>query len=350
MKIAGRTIRDESPVLVIAEIGVNHDGSRDRALELVRHARDAGADAVKLQVFGGEKLMHPSARFADYQADRVTATDPVAMLRQYELSDGDLRKIAQAASAVGLLTIATPFSPSDVERVVNLGAEAIKIASPDLVNRVLLREAAATNLPLIVSTGAATLSEISDAVAWLRTHCANFCLLHCISSYPTAMKDASLRWIGQLGDTFGVPIGYSDHTTEPLAGALAVAAGACVVEKHLTYDVAAAGPDHSASASPDQLKQYVQAIRVAEEMRGTGSRRVLACEEDVRFVSRQSLVLARSVSNREVFTRSCFTTQRPASGISSQDLELVIGERATQDIPAGTILMPAMVQGWRNEA
>ncbi|MGN6504932.1 MAG: N-acetylneuraminate synthase family protein, partial [Tepidisphaeraceae bacterium] len=155
MNIANRTISAGSPVFVIAEIGVNHDGSLATALRLVNEAADAGADAVKLQVFGAERLMHRSAMFADYQQSRVDADNPIEMLRQYELSAADLQQIASTCRDRNLAVIATPFSPDDVP-VVAAFADAIKIASPDLVNRLLLRRAVATGLPLIVSTGASS--------------------------------------------------------------------------------------------------------------------------------------------------------------------------------------------------
>ena len=350
MKINNRTISPISPTLVIAEIGVNHDGDVARAIELVRAAKAAGADAIKLQVFKAEHLMHPSARFAEYQVGRVDAEDPVAMLRQYELTDAELAAIKSAADAEGLLTIATPFSPSDVARVVAMGAHAIKIASPDLVNRVLLAEAAATGLPMIVSTGAATLNEIDAAVDWLSPRCDSLCLLHCVSSYPTAVDDAQLCWIGELRQRYAVAIGYSDHTTELFAGALAVAAGACVLEKHLTYDTAARGPDHSASASPATFKQYVTAVRAADTMRGRGTRRVLPCEEEVRQVSRQNLVLARPLRRGDVLSAADLTTQRARHGISAVHAESVVGNRLILDVAAGEILLPTMIGEQRNVA
>ncbi|MGN6627982.1 MAG: N-acetylneuraminate synthase family protein, partial [Tepidisphaeraceae bacterium] len=314
MNIAKRTISAGSPVFVIAEIGVNHDGSVATALRLVNEAADAGADAVKLQVFGAERLMHRSAIFADYQQSRVDAESPVEMLRQYELSAADLQQIARACRDRNLAVIATPFSPDDVP-VVAVFADAIKIASPDLVNRVLLRRAAATGLPLIVSTGASSQEEIVAAHAWLQQQRADFALLHCISSYPTLPQDAQLSWIGALS-RLNVPIVYSDHTTDALAGPLAVAAGACVIEKHLTYDTTASGPDHSASFDGPQFAAYTAQIRRAEQMMGRpGARRVLDVERDVRNVSRQSLVAVRPLSAGHVITADDLTTQRPGTGI-----------------------------------
>lgn len=329
-------IDTDQRVLVIAEIGVNHDGSVDRAIDLVRHAKSAGADAVKLQVFKAERLMNRAARFAEYQVGRTDAQDPVAMLRQYELSDESLAKIAGEASALGIAMIATPFSPEDVSRVVSVGAAAIKIASPDLVNMLLLQHACDAGLPLIVSTGAATAAEIETSVDWLRSRTNQFALLHCISSYPTPADDANLIWINDLS-RFGVVAGYSDHTDQLLAGAFAVAAGARIVEKHLTYDTEAVGPDHSASFEPREFGEYVAMIRLAERMRGTPGRRVLKCEEDVRSVSRQGLVAKRGIVGRTIAIDD-LTTQRPGPGVSQALLDAVVGRTPTRPIAAGQFI------------
>jgi len=339
MNIDGKQIGADCPTYVIAEIGVNHDGSPQRAAELVRAARDAGADAVKFQVFIGHKLMHTSARFAEYQKDRVAAADPAAMLRQYELSDESFAALASEAKRCGLGMIATPFSPDDVPRVASFSG-AMKIASPDLINRLLLSKAVDAGLPLIISTGAATADEISSTAMWLDRKAANFALLHCVSSYPVELDEANLCWIGELA-THARAVGYSDHTTEICAGALAVMAGADIIEKHLTYDTAAAGPDHSASFSPEQFAEYVRQIRLAERMRGTRGRRVLECEKDVRVVSRQSLVLLRDVRSGSVISANDLTTQRPGTGLSAEMSESIVGMRAARDLKAGEMLASA---------
>jgi N,N'-diacetyllegionaminate synthase len=329
-------IDTDQHVLVIAEIGVNHDGSVERAIELVRHAKFAGADAVKLQVFEAERLMNRAARFAEYQVGRTDAQDPVAMLKQYELSDHSLTTIARAAAAAGLAMIATPFSPEDVPRVKAIGASAIKIASPDLVNMLLLQHACNAGLPMIVSTGAATADEIAASIAWLGARTSSLALLHCISSYPTPADAANLIWIQELARR-GVVAGYSDHTDQHLAGAFAVAAGARIVEKHLTYDTAAVGPDHSASFEPREFGEYVAMIRLAERMLGTPGRRVLKCEEDVRVVSRQGLVAKRDITGRPV-TLDDLTTQRPGPGVSQELLDAVIGRTPAVPIKAGQFI------------
>jgi N,N'-diacetyllegionaminate synthase len=339
LTIFARKISAADPTLVIAEIGVNHDGSLRRALELVDHAHRAKADAVKLQIFRAQTLMHSSTAFAGYQLDRCAQASASEMLRQYELSADDLETVIEAIRDCGMLPIATPFSIDDVKLIDRFRLPAIKIASPDLVNRPLLQHAAQLRKPLLISTGASTLAEIETTVGWLREWNAPFALLHCVSAYPTPNHDAHLCWITELAARFNCPIGYSDHTTDVLAGPLAVAAGAQIIEKHLTYDRAAAGPDHSASFDPEQFRQYVSLIRQADRLRGApGGRRVLPIEEDVRKVSRQSLVLRRSLNPGDLLREDDLTIQRPGTGISAADLPRVIGRQLTHPQPAGTLL------------
>ena len=337
LQIDRRTIAVGGPTFVIAEIGVNHDGSVERALELVEHARVAGADAVKLQVFRARQLMHASSAFAGYQVERCAEATPAEMLERYELSAQDVRAVVSAIRAAGMAPIATPFSLEDVELVRELDLPAVKIASPDLVNRPLLQRVARLGRPLLVSTGASTVEEIETTVGWMREWGAAFALLHCVSSYPTPEGEANLCWITELAERFGVVVGHSDHTTDVLAGPLAVAAGASVIEKHLTYDKSAQGPDHSASFDPAEFAEYVRMIRSAERMRGTPGRRVLAVEEDVRRVSRQSLVLTRAMKEGERVRAEDLTVQRPGTGIPAAEVGKVVGMRTKTAVAAGAM-------------
>ncbi|MGD0542616.1 MAG: N-acetylneuraminate synthase family protein, partial [Tepidisphaeraceae bacterium] len=235
LEIARARFSPGGRTMVVAEIGVNHDGSLECALALVKAAAQSGADAVKLQIFRADRLMHESAAFAGYQKHSMLDATPIDMLRRFEMDEPELREIVAAIAAAGMIPLATPFSAEDVAVIESLNLPAIKIASPDVVNWPLLKRAAKTRLPLLVSTGAANINEISSSVAWLRGWDAAFALLHCISSYPTPAGNANLCWIRELSERFDVPIGYSDHTTQVMGGALAVAAGAVIVEKHLTY-------------------------------------------------------------------------------------------------------------------
>jgi N,N'-diacetyllegionaminate synthase len=343
MKIRDRVIGDGEPTFVIAEIGVNHDGSLDRGMELVKIARECGADAVKLQIFKAAQLMHRSSAFAEYQKSRCEQADPLEMLRKYELSKDEVRALVQAIDQHGMVPLATPFSLEDVGTIEAMELPALKIASPDIVNLPLLRRAVALEKPMLVSTGAATMQEVARAAGWLNEARASYGFLHCVSSYPVSVEFAHLGWIGELRERFGIPIGYSDHTTETIAGALAVASGACVVEKHLTCDRMAKGPDHFASADGDQFAKYVQAIRLAERLRGSAAKHVLPAEEDVRNVSRQSLVASQDVAAGEILRASHLIVQRPGTGISAADFDRIVGQRAIRHITAGTLLQREML-------
>jgi N,N'-diacetyllegionaminate synthase len=343
LTIEDRIIAPGNPVFVIAEIGVNHDGSLARALELVEIAAAAGADAVKLQIFQATALIHPAARLADYQSERVQDTSPTQMLRRYELPSLELAKIVGAIRDVGMVPLATPFSVADVDTIAALGLPALKIASPDAVNYPLLRAAAALGEPLIISTGAATMEELIPTCNWLEEWNAEYALLHCVSSYPVPESSAHLAWIGQLAETFDVPAGYSDHTTNTYAGALATAAGACLIEKHLTYDRSASGPDHAASSDPAEFVEYVRLIRQAQTLLGCGTKHVLSIESDVRTLSRQSLVAARDIPAGHVIAESDLLVQRPGMGICASQYPQIVGQRTACAIPAGTMLQHTML-------
>jgi sialic acid synthase SpsE len=241
-----------------------------------------------------------------------------------------------------MVPLATPFSPSDVETVAGLRLPAVKVASPDLVNRPLLSRVVEYGRPVLVSTGAATMLEVDMSVQWLRAWAAKFALLHCVSGYPTPAEDAHLCWIGELASRFDVPIGYSDHTTESFTGALAAAAGAVIVEKHLTYDRTAKGPDHAASADPPAFERYVRQIRDADRMRGAPGKHVLDIEQDVRKVSRQSLVVRRDLKVGQVIKEDDLTVQRPGTGMPASMIMQAVGRRATRPLQAGMLLHPDM--------
>ena len=338
IQIEDRIIAAAQPAFVIAEIGVNHDGSVQRALELVTAAAGCGADAVKIQIFRANALMHASATFAEYQKDRAKAENPIDMLRRYELATDDLKRVVQRTRELKMVPLATPFSPADMEIIEALRLPAIKIASPDLVNRPLLERAASTRKPLLISTGAASMEEVQTTAKWLAEWGCRHALLHCISTYPTPDEQANLCWVTELARHFNCPIGYSDHTTNPLSGALAVAAGACIVERHLTYDRAAKGPDHAISSDPRQFERYVKLIREAQALRGLEGKRVLVSEQDVRRVSRQSLVLRRTLKPGETLKAEDLTVQRPGTGLPAAMITQAIGKRIVKPVTAGSLL------------
>jgi N-acetylneuraminate synthase/N,N'-diacetyllegionaminate synthase len=359
MKIAERFIGPGHAPYVIAELGVNHDGSARRALALVDAAADAGADAVKVQWFEARRLLSAAAGLAAYQR-AAGEQDPLDMLRRLELAPDAMPAVVDRAHARGLHAIVTVFNLELVANADRLPWDAYKSASPDIINRPLLGALAATGRPLIVSTGAADLAEIAVAADWLRHAADRLVLLHCVSCYPAPAEWASLPAMSDLARLGGAPIGYSDHTAEVDTGALAVTQGACVLEKHLTYDRAARGPDHAASLDPDQLAEYVRLARAAH--RGhfradpadprlrIGRKQVLPVEEDVRTTSRQSVTAARPIRAGQRIQRADLTIKRPGIGLPPRMLDQVVGMTAARDIRADQPLCPADLAGLPLEA
>lgn len=341
MRIGDREIGSGHPPYIIAEIGVNHDGSPRRAVELTRLAAGAGADAVKFQLFEADLLMSRAAKLAAYQK-AAGETDPVAMLRRLELTIDELSPCVRVAHRLGVHAIVSVFSVELVRLAEGAGWDAYKTASPDIVNKPLLDALAGTGRPLIVSTGASTLGEVRRAVRWLDPARDRVALLQCVSAYPTPRGSAALGGIGALRRVFAGPVGYSDHTTGESAGAAAVRAGACILERHFTDDRDGAGPDHGASLEPDGFARYVASARRARAGgRARGTKRVLGIERDVRRASRQSLVAARDLRPGRRVARGDLTIKRPGTGIPPFLLEAVIGRRVTRHVPADTPLRAA---------
>jgi N-acetylneuraminate synthase/N,N'-diacetyllegionaminate synthase len=354
MNIAGRAIAPGLPAYVIAEIGVNHDGDADRAIGLVDAAADAKADAVKFQFFRATELMGRAALLAAYQ-ERAGEVDPIAMLRRLELSADELRPAVERAHHRGLHAIVTIFSLSLVQDALSLPWDALKTASPDLVHKPLLNALAATGLPLIVSTGAADEAEVARAVRWLEPAHARLALLQCVSCYPTKADDASLEAMGALARLFPGPIGYSDHTSGVDTGHTAALMGATLLEKHLTLERTAPGPDHAASLEPPAFGAYARRARDAARLRRenpdyaakidatlNGSvKSVLPCELDVRRASRQSLTTTRVIAPGERLAPGDLTFKRPGTGLLPFELDAALGRATARAIPADTPLTAA---------
>lgn len=331
MRIGEQKIGPGHPPYVIAEIGVNHDGEVERALMLTDAAADAGADAVKLQLFETDRLMSKAAKLAAYQKN-AGETDPLAMLRRLELSIDDMAKVVHRAHARGIHAIVTVFSVELVEVAERLEWDAYKSASPDIINRPLLETMANTGKPLIVSTGASELDEVTRAAGWLEGIRDRLAFLQCVSSYPA--PENAIGGVAAIHHATGLPTGYSDHTQDVDTGLIAAQAGACVLEKHLTYDRGAQGPDHAASLEPFGLAGYVAAAKsaVCPPHASTGTKKVLDCEHDVREVSRQSLVSTRALRAGDVLTREMLTIKRPGTGVPPFLMGEIVGRRVVRDV------------------
>lgn len=352
MRIRDRHIGPGHAPYIIAELGVNHDGSVDRAIDLARAAHAAGADAIKLQLFRTDLLMSSAAKLAAYQK-AAGESDPVAMLRRLELGATDLARVLGEARRLGIHAIVTVFSvelvaESETAARAHGGWDAYKTASPDIIHRPLLDALAATGRPLIVSTGASTMPEVTRAAKWLSSARSDtrLAFLQCVSSYPTPDDLAALDGIGAIASALpGIPIGYSDHTASEAMGALAVAAGACILEKHFTYNRSARGPDHAASLDAAGFARYAAHAREARPahrpahaltapIAAAAGKAVQSIERDVRTVSRQSIVSRVALPAGHVLTRGDLTFKRPGTGIPPHMLDVILGARLHRAAPA----------------
>lgn len=338
MRIGSRDIGVGLRPYVIAEVGVNHDGDPARAVSLIEAAARAGADAVKFQCFRADLLLSGASRLALYQR-AAGARDPFDLLSKLELDEAALSQAIDRAHALDLHAIVTVFSVELVESMARLGWDAFKTASPDIINKPLIDSLLDLGRPLILSTGAATVAEIERALGWVHG-AADVALMQCVSAYPTPDCSAALGGIRALSRLTDAPIGYSDHTSAIDTGALAVASGARLLEKHLTHDRAAPGPDHAASLDPAQFAEYVRLARRAWEMLGAEVKLVLPIEGDVREVSRQSIVTARAMARGQRLSREDVTIKRPGGGIEPWRLEELFGLVAARDLPADRPIQP----------
>jgi len=326
--------------LIIAEAGVNHGGSTDMALDLVDAAAEACADAVKFQSFRTELLVADAAPQAAYQKRNAPAASQAEMLRALELSPEAHRLIAQRCADRGIEFLSTPFDPPSLDMLLDLGVSRLKVASGELTNGPMLLRMARTGLPLIVSTGMATLDEVEAAleiIAFGRTEAeavptsaaraavleraagvalpvGDVTLLHCTSSYPAPAASVHLRAMTLLAERFRLPVGYSDHTEGITVATAAVALGARVVEKNLTLDRTLPGPDHAASLEPDELAELVRSVRTVESALGDAVKGPDADELDVRSVARRGLYAARELDPSRPLVPDDLVALRPGDG------------------------------------
>ncbi len=336
MTIGQHRVGPGEPVFVIAELGVNHDGSVERALSLVEAAARAGADAVKLQCFDPDHLLSAEARLADYQQN--AATDVMAMLRALQLDIEAMHRVAALVRALGLGFIVTPFSLEDVQTMRELEVDAVQLASPDCVNRPLIRTMSKLGRPMLISVGATTRPERDELPQLFDL--GPIGLLQCVSAYPVPTGCSGLGAIAELPAPPSQVVGYSDHTTEPIIGGLAVACGAQVIEKHLTYDRAAAGPDHAASFDPAQFAEYVGYIRIAQRECVAVTDDLMACQTQVRQLSRQSLCATRDLPAGHIIKPTDLTIKRPGTGVPAAQRDAIVGRTLARDCPANHLIRP----------
>lgn len=320
-------------IRIIAEAGVNHNGSMEIAKEMVGRAKDAGADYIKFQTFQPEKIASRFAEKASYQKEATGAGESqLDMLRKLALSQEDFRELKKYCNAVGIGFLSTPFDIESIAFLDALGMDFWKLPSGEVTNLPYLMRIAATHRPIVMSTGMCWMEEIREALSWLKKAGAGeVTLLHCNTQYPTPMEDVNLRAMETLRREFQLPVGYSDHTLGIEAPIAAVALGAAVIEKHFTLDQGMEGPDHRASLSPQELSAMVRAIRNIEQAMGSGEKSPTPSEAGNRAAARKSIVAAAKISKGEVFTEANLTAKRPGNGISPMRWHDLLGRAAGRD-------------------
>lgn len=353
-------------VEVIAEAGVNHNGDMDMAVRLIDAAAAAGADTVKFQTFKAESLVARDAPKADYQRQTTDgAESQLDMLRKLELSESDHRTLMARAAERDLAFLSTPFHESSVDLLATLGARRLKIPSGEVTNGPLLLKAARAGLPIILSTGMATLGEVEAALGVLAFGYAmpedaapspaafaaayasekgradlakNVILLHCTTEYPAPFADVNLRAMETMASTFGVPVGYSDHTPGITVPVAAATIGAVVIEKHFTLDRTFPGPDHRASLEPDEFAEMVNGIRIVEQALGNGVKEPAESELKNMAIARKSLVAATDIKKGDRFSAKNVTVKRPGTGLSPMSYWDRLGTVADRDIKADQVI------------
>lgn len=322
--------------LIIAEAGVNHNGSMENARKLIDIACEAGVDIVKFQTFKASLIAGKSATKADYQKATTDVHEgQVEMLKRLELTKENHDELLAYATQKNIEFLSTPFDLESIDLLKNLGIKIGKIPSGELTNLPYLRKMAQTFEQIILSTGMATLQEIEDTVAVLLkngTHKENLTILHCNTEYPTPMQDVNLLAMNTIRDTLGVKVGYSDHTVGIEVPVAAVALGARVIEKHFTLDRNMEGPDHKASLEPHELRAMVQAIRNIEKaIGGSGIKEISDSERKNIIIARKSIIAACAIEKGEIFTENNLTVKRPGNGISPMRWDEIMGKTATKD-------------------
>jgi len=329
-------------VFIIAEVGVNHNGSLELAKQLVDVAKDCGADAVKFQTFKAATLVTKAAKQADYQTTNTGKQESqFDMLKRLELSEEDHQELVVHCQQQQIEFMSTPFDLQSIQFLNGLGVERFKIPSGEITNYPYLKMVGAYNKEIVLSTGMATLSEIEAALNLLidsGTDKDKITILHATTDYPTQMQDVNLTAMQTIAQAFKVKVGYSDHTPGIEVPTAAVALGASIIEKHFTLDKNLPGPDHKASLEPDELKAMVKAIRNIEVALGDGIKRPSVSEQKNMQVARKSLIALTDIKKGDVFSEQNLTVKRPGLGISPMRWNEIIGKVAQKDYQADELI------------
>ena len=324
-----------SHTIIIAEAGVNHNGSLKMAKQLVDVAKNAGADYVKFQTGVPEKVISVFAEQAEYQKVNTGIRESqLDMVRKIMLSFADFVALKEYCDRIGIKFLSTPFDFDAIDFLASLQMDYMKIPSGEITNLPYLRKIARLKIPVILSTGMSDMKEIEMALDVLVKNGMqqdNITLLHCNTEYPTPYEDVNLKAMLTLRDTFGVRIGYSDHTQGIEVPIAAVAMGAEIIEKHFTLDRALPGPDHKASLEPNELKAMVTSIRNIGQALGSGIKTISVSERKNMAIARKSIVAAKTIKAGEIYTEENLTVKRPGNGISPMMWDSVLGLKAKRN-------------------
>ena len=329
-------------VFIIAEAGVNHNGSIDLAKKLIEVAAEAGADAVKFQTFKADNLVSKHAQKADYQK-KTTSTDEsqYQMIKKLELDEAAHKSIIEYCEKKKIIFLSTPFDHESIDMLNTFGMTIFKIPSGEITNLPYLRHVGSLRKEIILSTGMSDLSDVENALNVLIKSGANkneITLLHATSEYPCPIDEVNLLAMDTLKAKFAVKVGYSDHTEGVDISIAAVARGACIIEKHFTLDRKMEGPDHKASIEPNDLKLMVQSIRHVEQALGDGIKRPTKSEVRNMLVARKSIVASRDIKAGEILSLDNISVKRPGVGISPMKWDDVIGKPAKRNFLADELI------------
>jgi N,N'-diacetyllegionaminate synthase len=331
-----------SKVFIIAEAGVNHNGSLDLAKRLIDVAVEAGADAVKFQTFKTDKLVSKCAQKADYQKKTTSVEETqYEMIKKLELDENAHRVLINYCKVKEIMFLSTPFDHDSIDLLISFEIPIFKIPSGEITNLPYLRHIGSLGKELILSTGMADLNEVQDALEVLikaGTSKEKITVLHATTEYPCPIGEVNLRAMQTMKAAFAVKVGYSDHTQGVEVPIAAVAMGATVIEKHFTLDCTMAGPDHKASIEPDELKAMVRAIRHLEQALGDGVKRPSESEQKNISIARKSILASRPIKMGETFSDNNLIVKRPGNGISPMRWDEIIGHKATRNFSADELI------------
>ena len=328
--------------IIIAEAGVNHNGSVKLAKKMINEAVNAGVDYIKFQTFKAEKLVTIYAQKADYQKETTNINESqFEMIKKLELNINSHKRLIKYCNSKGIKFLSTPFDNDSIDLLFDLGVDLFKIGSGEITNFPYLRKIATKGLPVILSTGMSNLSEVEQALNVLLDNGLRreqITLLHANTEYPTPFNDVNLKAMLTLKDAFRVKIGYSDHTPGIEVPIAAVSMGAMVIEKHFTLDKSMDGPDHKASLEPDELKAMVKAIRNIEMALGDGIKHPSVSEKKNIPIARKSIIASCKITKGDKFTEDNITTKRPGTGISPMRWNEVLGQTALKDFTTDNLI------------